>query len=306
MSTIRSVQSLPISQSLLDKLESHGFRYVSDLKDVKPFDLVSELGVSPSIAMSILETAKQSLLSTTSTSAENIVVDDFASKPVINSVKITAKDLLTKYTTKNRPIITFCKSLDAILGGGVQIGQITEFCGVPGIGKTQLAIQLALNAQIAEVFGGNAGEAVYIDTEGSFMPERAAEMATELSSHLRKIAKISESRKIENFASQKVAAESLTMERFVNHCNRVGLLMYFLSYGIQVSGGNQCLPLSRSDRTSCHDKPPLRVLEVEASGADRYHRQHRFPFPARRGRRGCPRAGPGQHGTDLAPTGLRL
>eukprot|EP01036_Dinobryon_divergens_P031426 gene31426-40820_t len=219
MSTIRSVQSLPISQSLLDKLESHGFRYVSDLKDVKPFDLVSELGVSPSIAMSILETAKQSLLSTTSTSAENIVVDDFASKPVINSVKITAKDLLTKYTTKNRPIITFCKSLDAILGGGVQIGQITEFCGVPGIGKTQLAIQLALNAQIAEVFGGNAGEAVYIDTEGSFMPERAAEMATELSSHLRKIAKISESRKIENFASQKVAAESLTMERFLEGIN---------------------------------------------------------------------------------------
>ena len=221
MSTIRSIQSLPISQPLLDQLESHGFRCVSDLKDMKPFDLVSELGVSPSAAMSILDTVKLSL-STTSASAEGIP-DDFGSKPVINSVKTTAKDLLIKYTTKNRPIITFCKSLDSILGGGVQIGQITEFCGVPGIGKTQLAIQLALNTRIAEVFGGNSGESVYIDTEGSFMPERAAEMATELSSHLLRIAKISESRKIDNYATQKVAAESLTMERCVNHYNRFGL-----------------------------------------------------------------------------------
>ena len=213
MSTIRSVQSLPISQLLLDLLESHGFRYVSDLKDIKPFDLVSELGVSPSVAMTILETAKRSI-STSSTSTDNIS-EDLASRTVTNSIKTTAKDLLVKYTTKNRPIITFCKSLDAILGGGVQIGQITEFCGVPGIGKTQLAIQLALNVQIAELFGGNSGESVYIDTEGSFMPERAAEMATELSTHLRKIAKISENRKVEGYQAVKVAAESLTMERFL-------------------------------------------------------------------------------------------
>lgn len=29
-------------------------------------------------------------------------------------------------------------NLDDILGGGVQIGQITEFCGEPGSGKTQI------------------------------------------------------------------------------------------------------------------------------------------------------------------------
>jgi RAD51-like protein 2 len=37
-----------------------------------------------------------------------------------------------------RRIITFCSDLDAILGGGVPTGQVTEFCGVPGVGKTQL------------------------------------------------------------------------------------------------------------------------------------------------------------------------
>lgn len=74
-----------------------------------------------------------------------------------------------------------------MLGGGIQVGQITEFCGVPGIGKTQLGMQLVLNAQIPQQLGGNAGEALYIDTEGSFTAERLEEMAEELSNQLKKI-----------------------------------------------------------------------------------------------------------------------
>lgn len=37
------------------------------------------------------------------------------------------------------------------------------------MGKSQLAMQLAVNVQIPEIFGGNGGEAIYIDTEGGFM-----------------------------------------------------------------------------------------------------------------------------------------
>ena len=35
-------------------------------------------------------------------------------------------------------IVTFCERLDDMLGGGVPTGKITEFCGAPGIGKTQI------------------------------------------------------------------------------------------------------------------------------------------------------------------------
>ena len=35
-------------------------------------------------------------------------------------------------------IVTFSASIDGMLGGGVPVGKITEFCGSPGIGKTQL------------------------------------------------------------------------------------------------------------------------------------------------------------------------
>lgn len=38
--------------------------------------------------------------------------------------------------------------------------------GTPGVGKTQLSMQLALDVQIPEVFSGAAGAAIYIDTEG--------------------------------------------------------------------------------------------------------------------------------------------
>ncbi|XP_031487561.1 DNA repair protein RAD51 homolog 3 isoform X2 [Nymphaea colorata] len=52
-----------------------------------------------------------------------------------------------------------------------------EAGGVPGIGKTQLGIQLAINVQIPVKYGGLGGKAIYIDTEGSFMVERAQQIA---------------------------------------------------------------------------------------------------------------------------------
>lgn len=35
-------------------------------------------------------------------------------------------------------IVTFCARLDEALGGGVSLRKVTEICGAPGVGKTQL------------------------------------------------------------------------------------------------------------------------------------------------------------------------
>ena len=69
-------------------------------------------------------------------------------------------------------LFTFCRSLDKLIGGAIQVGQITEFCGFPGIGKTQLGIQICLDAQIPEIFNGNGGEAV---REVGDMPDETCE-----------------------------------------------------------------------------------------------------------------------------------
>lgn len=45
-------------------------------------------------------------------------------------------------------------------------------------------MQLAVDVQIPECFGGVAGEAVFIDTEGSFMIDRVVTLATACIQHL--------------------------------------------------------------------------------------------------------------------------
>ncbi len=46
-----------------------------------------------------------------------------------------------------------------MLGGGWPRGEVTEVCGTPNTGKTQLCFQLALDVQIPASMGGVQGEA---------------------------------------------------------------------------------------------------------------------------------------------------
>lgn len=50
------------------------------------------------------------------------------------------------------------------------------------------SMQLAVDVQIPECFGGVEGEAVFIDTEGSFMVDRVVDLATACIQHLHLIA----------------------------------------------------------------------------------------------------------------------
>lgn len=97
-------------------------------------------------------------------------------------VTTTALSLLQSQST--RSIITFSNAVDDMLGGGISFGEVTEICGLPGAGKTQLAMQLCINASLPEQFGGVCGQSVYIDTEGSFCPERCQSMANALVKHV--------------------------------------------------------------------------------------------------------------------------
>jgi len=74
-------------------------------------------------------------------------------------------------------ITTGSKNLNALLGGGVETGAITEAAGAFGSGKTQLAHCLAINVQLSREEGGAEGKAVWIDTESTFRPERIKQIA---------------------------------------------------------------------------------------------------------------------------------
>ncbi len=61
-----------------------------------------------------------------------------------------------------RLLQTGCPHLDAFLGGGIDTNGITEIAGEAGAGKTQIALQLTLQAQLPPASGGLGGGAVYL------------------------------------------------------------------------------------------------------------------------------------------------
>jgi DNA repair protein RadA len=67
--------------------------------------------------------------------------------------------------------------LDNLLRGGVETKSVTQFYGDSGSGKTQICHSLATIVSQDKSKGGVDGRCIYIDTEGSFRPERVSEIA---------------------------------------------------------------------------------------------------------------------------------
>ena len=67
--------------------------------------------------------------------------------------------------------------IDKLLEGGVETGSITEVFGEFRTGKTQLCHTLCVTCQMQCNNGGAEGKAIYIDTEGTFRPNRLQAIA---------------------------------------------------------------------------------------------------------------------------------
>ena len=81
----------------------------------------------------------------------------------------------TEFHQKRSEIIqltTGSRELDKLLGGGIETGSITEMFGEFRTGKTQLCHTLAVTCQLTVSQGGGEGKCLYIDSEGTFRPER--------------------------------------------------------------------------------------------------------------------------------------
>ena len=168
----RDVTTLPLASHVRHSLVDAGYATLADLVGATPATVARQAGITQDEALEALQHG-----GSTSTGLRS---------PVWRSGKTA--DVIFQQERRRRRVVTFCPALDQLLGGGVAPCEITEFCGVPGIGKTQLGMQLAVDVQIPKEFGGLGGQAVYIDTEGSFMAERVEEIAHACLEHLQKIA----------------------------------------------------------------------------------------------------------------------
>lgn len=91
----------------------------------------------------------------------------------------TADKILEKRMTVAK-ITTGSKTLNELLGGGVETQAITEAYGMYGSGKSQLGFQLAVAVQLPKDKGGLDGACLFIDTENTFRPERIVQIARAL------------------------------------------------------------------------------------------------------------------------------
>jgi DNA repair protein RadA len=72
---------------------------------------------------------------------------------------------------------TGSRALDELLLGGIETQAVTEFYGEFGSGKSQICRTLSATARQSTDSGGMDSGVIYIDTEGTFRPERVEQIA---------------------------------------------------------------------------------------------------------------------------------
>ncbi len=144
-----------IGPAAASKLESAGIFDLMSLAVMSPATLSDAAGVSTAVARKAIQAARNMLQLGFSDGME------FARK-----------------RADVAHITTGSKGFDDLLGGkGIESRAITEAFGAFGSGKTQLGLTLAVNVQLPEDQGGAGGKAVFIDTEGTFRPQRIKQIA---------------------------------------------------------------------------------------------------------------------------------
>jgi DNA repair protein RadA len=161
-------------RELAELLRSHGVG-PTILAKVRSAGLLTERGLRFIVAATPDELVEWLSLS----SYESAVRLREAAKAVVGyqSGAVSAAQLLEVEEQAPR-LTTGVKALDELLGGGLRACDIYEFAGEFGTGKTQLCHQLAVTVQLPEEKGGLSAKAVYIDTEGTFSPQRIAAIAS--------------------------------------------------------------------------------------------------------------------------------
>ncbi|TFG20628.1 MAG: DNA repair and recombination protein RadA [Promethearchaeota archaeon] len=143
-----------VGEATLKKLKETGIISVRTLAMYSINNLMEDAGVGEKTAQKLIKTAQD--------------FEQMGFKPA---------DLVWESRKSMHKITTGSQNLDDLFGGGIETGAVTELFGEYRTGKTQLAHQLCVNVQMKIEEGGLEGGALYIDTEGTFRPERIIQMA---------------------------------------------------------------------------------------------------------------------------------
>lgn len=157
-------------------------------KEEKEFSVEDLPGIGPKGAQKLREAGYMDLMAIATASpkdlAEACEIGELTAKKIIMAAgeKADVGGFKTAEAAMERQrqiekIATGSKSLDELLGGGVETQSITECYGAFSSGKSQLGFQLSVNVQLPREKGGLNGCCIFIDTEGTFRPQRITQIA---------------------------------------------------------------------------------------------------------------------------------
>lgn len=167
MSVAELEEEVPVSIINVDELQNHGIN-ASDLQKLKASGIFT--------INTVLSTTRRHLAKIKGLSEVKVEKIKEAAGKIIKVGFIPATIQLD-IRQKVYSISTGSKQLDSILGGGIMTMSITEVFGEFRCGKTQMSHTLCITAQLSKELGGGEGKVAYIDTEGTFRPERIKQVA---------------------------------------------------------------------------------------------------------------------------------
>ncbi|POW14560.1 hypothetical protein PSHT_07359 [Puccinia striiformis] len=139
-------------------------------------DALQELGISAQDIKKLKDGGFATIKAVLTASRKQLTNLKGISEIKVEKIKDSASKL-SGPSFKNCYFIYGSKAVDAMLGGGIQSQSITEVYGEFRCGKTQICHTLCVTAQLPTEMGGGGGKAAYIDTEGTFRPERIRTIA---------------------------------------------------------------------------------------------------------------------------------
>jgi len=164
---IKAVKNLPgVGEATLNKLIKSGFSSLESIAYTPPRIISDESGIGEKTTAKLIKASMDRL-----------------------GIGFKSGEEIWEHRKNIARITTNNKELDDLLGGGVETGKLIEFFGEFRTGKTQIAHQLCVNVQLPRDRGGIEGRALYIDTEGTFRPERIIQMAEALDLDYKKVLK---------------------------------------------------------------------------------------------------------------------
>ncbi len=150
-------------------------------------------GIGPTTARKLKEAGIVSVMDLAVASAEDLAVDLNSSKESAASFIMAAQKLLRESNILEKEFVTAdsalekrkamlrcstgSRALNELLLGGIETQAVTEFYGEFGSGKSQICHTLCAIATQPVEAGGLDGGVIYIDTEGTFRPERLNQIA---------------------------------------------------------------------------------------------------------------------------------